>query len=448
MPLVAIVGRPNVGKSTLFNRILGRRQAIVEDVAGVTRDRNYGAASWSGKEFTLVDTGGLDPLAEEGIFFLTKKQAVMAIEEADVLILVLDSKTGITGVDEEVADVLRKSGKPVLLAANKSEGKEGELDASLFFRLGMGNVQAVSALHGTGVADLLDALLKVLPEKNSSPEEDHHIRVAVIGRPNTGKSTLVNRLLGQERVLVSDVPGTTADSVDTVLERGEKRYLFVDTAGVRKKSRVRRGMEHYSVLRTLSAVERCDVSLLLLGSDEGLVDQDLKIAGLAHDRGKGLVVCLNKWDLVEKDHRTYDALAREIREKMFFFAHAPIISISALTGQRVEKVFDGIETVFAESGRKIATSRLNEAVHGAVEKFQPPVARGRRIRIYYSAQVGVHPPSFVIFTSRPSDIKENYSRYLERVLRETFGFQGTPIRLFFRRGREEKRRMGKGERRR
>jgi len=446
MSLVAIVGRPNVGKSTLFNRILGRRQAIVEDVAGVTRDRNYGAASWSGKEFTLVDTGGLDPLAEEGLFSLTKKQAVMAIEEADVLILVLDTKTGITSVDEEVADVLRKSDKPLLVAANKSEGKGGELDASLFFRLGMGNVHAISALHGNGVADLLDALLKILPEKDLVPEEDHHIRVAVIGRPNTGKSTLVNRLLGQERVLVSDVPGTTADAVDTALERGEKRYLLVDTAGVRKKSKVHWGMEHYSVLRTLSAVERCDVSLLLLGSDEGLVDQDLKIAGLVHDRGKGLVVCLNKWDLVEKDHKTYDTLAKEIREKMFFFAHAPILSLSALTGQRVEKVFEGIEGVFAESGKKVPTSQLNEVIHGAVEKFQPPVVRGRRIRVYYATQVGVHPPAFVIFTSRPGDIKENYSRYLERTLRETFGFRGTPVRLFFRRGREEGK-PGKGGRR-
>jgi len=446
MPLVAIVGRPNVGKSTLFNRILGRRQAIVEDVPGVTRDRNYGAASWSGKEFTLVDTGGLDPLAEEGLFSLTKKQALLAVDQADILLLVLDTRTGATSVDQEVADLLRKSHKPVLVAANKAEGKGGELEASAFFRLGMGNVYPVSALHGSGVAELLDALVEILPEKDVVSEKEHHIRVAVIGRPNTGKSTLVNRLLGEERVLVSDVPGTTADAVDIILEREGKGYLLIDTAGVRKKSRVRQGLEHYSVLRTLGAVERCDVSLLLLGSDEGLVDQDLKIAGLVHDRGKGLVLGLNKWDLVDKDHRTFDRLARDIREKMFFFAHAPILSMSAMTGQRVERIFEAIEGVFGEAGRKIPTGQLNEAIRLAVEKFQPPVVRGSRIRFFYATQVGVHPPSFVIFTSRPGDIRENYVRYLERFLRETFGFQGTPIRLFFRRGREEKKGKQEGRR--
>ena len=446
MPLVAIVGRPNVGKSTLFNRILGRRQAIVEDVPGVTRDRNYGAASWTGREFTLVDTGGLDPLAVEGLFSLTKKQALLAVDQADVLLLVLDTRTGATSVDQEVADLLRKSHKPVLVAANKAEGKGGELDASAFFRLGMGNVYPVSALHGSGVAELLDALVEILPEKDVVSEKEHHIRVAVIGRPNTGKSTLVNRLLGEERVLVSDVPGTTADAVDIILEREGKGYLLIDTAGIRKKSRVRQGLEHYSVLRTLGAVERCDVSLLLLGSDEGLVDQDLKIAGLVHDRGKGLVICLNKWDLVDKDHRTFDRLARDIREKMFFFAHAPILSVSALTGQRVERIFEAIEGVFGEAGRKVPTGQLNEAIRLAVEKFQPPVVRGSRIRFFYATQVGVHPPSFVIFTSRPGDIRENYVRYLERFLRETFGFQGTPIRLFFRRGREEKKGKQEGRR--
>jgi len=446
MSLVAIVGRPNVGKSTLFNRILGRRQAIVEDVPGVTRDRNYGAASWSGKEFTLVDTGGLDPLADEGLFSLTKKQALLAVDEADVLLLVLDTRTGATSVDQEVADLLRKSHKPVLVAANKAEGKGGELEASAFFRLGMGNVYPVSALHGSGVAELLDALVVILPEKDVVSEKEHHIRVAVIGRPNTGKSTLVNRLLGEERVLVSDVPGTTADAVDIILEREGRGYLLIDTAGVRKKSRVRQGLEHYSVLRTLGAVERCDVSLLLLSSDEGLVDQDLKIAGLVHDRGKGLVLGLNKWDLVDKDHKTFDRLARDIREKMFFFAHAPILSISALTGQRVERIFEAIEGVFGEAGRKIPTGQLNEAIRLAVEKFQPPVVRGSRIRFFYATQVGVHPPCFVIFTSRPGDIRENYVRYLERFLRETFGFQGTPIRLFFRRGREEKKGKQEGRR--
>jgi len=438
MPLVAIVGRPNVGKSALFNRILGRRQAIVEDVAGVTRDRNYGAASWSGREFTVVDTGGLDPMAEDGLFSLTRKQAMMAIEEADVILFVLDTRTGITTVDEEVSGALRKSDKPVLAVANKSEGKDRELEASVFYGLGIGEVYAVSALHGSGVAEVLDALLEVLPDKVPVSEEDHHVRVAVVGRPNTGKSTLINRILGQERVLVSDVPGTTADTVDTVVQRGEKRYLIVDTAGVRKKSRVNQALEHYSVLRALAAVERCHVCLLLLSSDDGMVDQDLRIAGLVHDRGKGLVVCLNKWDLMEKDHRTFDLMVKDIREKMFFFAHAPVLSISGLTGQRVERIFEGIDDVFDQAGKTVATRLLNDAIQGAVERFEPPMVRGRRLKFYYATQVRVHPPSFVIFTNRPGEIKDNYIRYLERTLREAFGFEGTPIKLFFRRGREDR----------
>jgi GTP-binding protein len=439
MPLVAIVGRPNVGKSTLFNRILGKRQAIVEDVAGATRDRNYGAASWLGREFTLVDTGGLDPLAEEGLFALTRQQALTAIEEADVILFVLDTRSGLTSVDEEVTDILRRSEKPVLVAANKAEGKDRELEAAAFYGLGMGEVHTISALHGTGVADMLDAMLPLLPDEPVLPEEEHQIRIAVVGRPNTGKSTLINRILGQERVLVSDVPGTTADTVDTVVQRGEKRYLFVDTAGVRRKSKINAALERYSVLRTLSAVERCHACLLLIDSADGIVEQDIRVAGLIHDRGKGLVVCLNKWDLVEKDHRTFDEVVRGVREKMFFFAHAPVVSISGLTGQRVERVFDSVEGVFAEAGKKLTTRQLNDAIEAAVERNEPHLVRGRRLKFYYAAQVGTHPPSFVIFTNRPGEVKDNYIRYLERRMREEFGFEGTPIRLFFRRGREDRR---------
>ncbi len=438
MALVAIVGRPNVGKSTLFNRILGKKQAIVEDVAGVTRDRNYGAASWSGREFTVVDTGGLDPMAEDGLFSLTREQAMMAIEEADVILFVLDTRAGITTVDEEVSTVLRKSDKPVLVVANKSEGKERELESSVFYGLGIGEVFPVSALHGSGVAEVLDALLEVLPDKALAPEEDHQLRIAVIGRPNTGKSTLINRVLGRERVLVSDVPGTTADTVDTVVQRGERRYLIVDTAGVRKKSRISEALEHYSVLRTLRAVERCHVCLLLVASDDGLVEQDMRIAGLVHDRGKGLVVCLNKWDLVEKDHRTFDQIVKDLRKKMFFFAHAPVLSMSGLTGQRVERVFDVVDEVFSQAGKTVTTRQLNDTIQDAVERFEPPMVRGRRLKFYYATQVGVHPPSFVIFTNRPGEIRDNYIRYLERKLREEFGFEGTSIRLFFRRGREDR----------
>ncbi|UCG39799.1 MAG: ribosome biogenesis GTPase Der [bacterium] len=443
MPVVAIVGRPNVGKSTLFNRILGRRQAIVEDEPGVTRDRNYGAASWAGREFTLVDTGGLDPLAEEGLFTLTRQQALVAVQEADVILFVVDTRSGLTATDDEVARLLRRTDKPVVVIANKSEGQSRELESSQFYSLGLGEVFPVSALHGTGVAEALEHLVEVLPEKELPAEESHDIRVAVVGRPNTGKSTLINRILGEERVLVSEVPGTTADTVDTLVVRGERRYLFVDTAGVRRKARVSKGLEHYSVLRALSAVERCQVCLLLVEGQQGMVDQDLRIAGLVEERGRGLVLCLNKWDLVEKDHRTFDAMAREIREKMFFFAHAPIISISALTGLRVERIFEVVEDVYRETGRQLTTRQVNEVVLKAVERFQPHLVRGRRLKFYYATQVGVHPPTFVIFTNRPGEIKDSYIRYLERTMREEFGFVGTPIRLRFKRGREDRKKSGR-----
>jgi GTP-binding protein len=360
MPFVAIVGRPNVGKSTLFNRILGKRQAIVEDIDGVTRDRNYGAASWLHREFTLVDTGGLDPLVEEGLFTLTREQAMVAIEEADLILFVLDTRTGIAPADDEVAKILRRTDKPVLLVANKSEGKAGELEASDFYKLGLGEVYPISALHGSGVADLLDELIFNLPEKEPEPEIEHDMRVAVVGKPNTGKSTLVNRVLGHERVLVSDIPGTTADTVDSLVERNGKRYLLVDTAGVRRKARVTGAIEHFSVLRTLNAVERCHVCLLLMDSSEGLVDQDLRIAGLVNEAGRGLVVCLNKWDLVEKDHRTFDETVKDIREKLFFYPGVPVISISGLTGLRVEKVFEVVDKVYQDARKELTTRQVNE----------------------------------------------------------------------------------------
>ena len=438
MPLVAIVGRPNVGKSTLFNRILGRRQAIVEDVAGVTRDRNYGSASWMDRDFTLVDTGGLDPLVEEGLFALTREQALLAIEEADVILFVLDTRTGMAPSDVEVAGILRRTDKPVLVVANKSEGQEREMEASQFYSLGMGQVFPVSALHGTGVAEMMDELATRLPEKSQLPEVEHDVRVAVVGRPNTGKSTLINRILGQERVLVSDVPGTTADTVDTLVERGERKYLLVDTAGVRRKGKVRAALEHYTALRTLSAVDRCHVCLLMVDAVDGLVDQDLRIAGLVLEKGKGLIVCLNKWDAVEKDHKTFDRMAKEVREKMFFFSHAPVLSMSGLTGMRVERVFDAVETVFAEAGRELTTRQVNDTLEKAVRTFQPNLVRGHRLKFYYATQVGTFPPAFVIFTNRPREIRDNYVRFLERTFREEFGFAGTPIRLHFRRGREDR----------
>jgi len=438
MPIVAIVGRPNVGKSTLFNRILGKRQAIVEDVAGVTRDRNYGAASWLDRDFTLVDTGGLDPLVGEGLFTLTRDQAMMAIEEADVILFVLDTRTGMAPADDEVARILRRTEKPVVVAANKAEGHARELESSEFYRLGLGHVYPISALHGTGVADLLDELVLRLPDKGHVPEAEHDLRVAVVGKPNTGKSTLVNVILGQERVLVSDIPGTTADSVDSLVERNGRRYLLVDTAGVRRKARIRGAVEHFSVLRALGAIERCHVCLLLIDSSEGIADQDLRIAGLVSDRGRGLVVCLNKWDLVEKDHRTFDETAKLIREKLFFFPDIPIISISGLTGLRVERIFEEVDRVHREAGKELTTRQVNDTLEKAVARHQPHLVRGQRLKFYYATQIGVHPPSFVIFTNRPRDIKDSYIRFIERTFREEHGFAGTPIRLIFKRGREDR----------
>jgi len=438
MPLVAIVGRPNVGKSTLFNRILGKRQAIVEDIAGVTRDRNYGAANWLDRDFTLVDTGGLDPLVEEGIFTLTREQAMVAIEEADIILFVVDTRAGMAPADDEVSKILRRSDKPVLLVANKSEGATREFEASEFYKLGLGQVYPVSALHGSGVADLLDDLIFNLPEKESEPEQEHDMRVAVVGKPNTGKSTLVNRVLGHERVLVSDIPGTTADAVDSLVERNGKRYLLVDTAGVRRKARVSGAIEHFSVLRTLHAVERCHVCLLLVDSSEGLVDQDLRIAGLVHERGRGLVVCLNKWDLVEKDHRTFDETVKDIREKLFFFPGVPVISMSGLTGQRVDKVFDIVDDVYRDARKELTTRQVNDTLDKAIEGHQPHLVRGQRLKFYYATQVGTNPPRFVIFTNRPKDIKDHYARYIKRIFREEHGFKGSPIRLIFKRGREDR----------
>ena len=438
MPLVAIVGRPNVGKSTLFNRILGKRQAIVEDEAGVTRDRNYGAASWLGRDFTLVDTGGLDPLVEEGLFTLTREQAMVAIEEADVILFVLDTRAGLAPADDEVAKILRRTDKPVLLAANKSEGSAREMEASEFYSLGLGQVFPISALHGTGVGELLDELILKLPAVETIPDEEHDLRVAVIGKPNSGKSTLVNKVLGHERVLVSDIPGTTADTVDSIVVKNGTRYLLVDTAGVRRKARVQGGIEHFSVLRALSAVERCHVCLLLVDSSEGLVDQDLRIAGLVNERGRGLVVCLNKWDLVEKDHRTFDESVKDIREKLFFFPKVPVISISGLTGLRVDRIFEPVDSVFLEAGKELTTRQVNDTLEKAIEKHQPHLVRGQRLKFYYATQVGTHPPAFVIFTNRPKDIKDSYKRFIERIFREEHGFAGTPIRLIFKRGREDR----------
>jgi GTP-binding protein len=428
-----------VGKSTLFNRIIGRRQAIVEDVEGVTRDRIYGAADWLGHEFTIVDTGGFDPDADSGFLPLIRSQTMVAIEEADIIILVLDTRTGLSNADEEVVKLLRRSNKPVLVAANKAEGKEREMEAAQFYSLGLDPVFPISAQHGVGVAELLDELVEVLPEKEVKEEVEHDLRVAVVGRPNTGKSTLINRILDEDRHLVSDIPGTTVDAIDSLVIRDEKKYLFVDTAGVRRKSRIDQNLERSSVLRTIKALERCDVVVMLIDTEEGLVEQDVRIAGLVEDRGKPMILCLNKWDLVDKDHRTFDETVKDLKEKLFFFKHVPMISISGLTGMRVDRIFEAIDGVHEQGGTEVNTSDLNNMLDEAVARFQPPLVRGKRLKFFYATQIDAHPPTFLIFTNRPGEIRDNYISYLERFFRENLGLEGTPVRLRFRRGREDRR---------
>jgi GTP-binding protein len=428
-----------VGKSTLFNRIIGRRQAIVEDVEGVTRDRIYGAADWLGHEFTIVDTGGFDPDADSGFLPLIRSQTMVAIEEADIIILVLDTRTGLSNADEEVVKLLRRSNKPVLVAANKAEGKEREMEAAQFYSLGLDPVFPISAQHGVGVAELLDELVEVLPEKEVKEEVEHDLRVAVVGRPNTGKSTLINRILDEDRHLVSDIPGTTVDAIDSLVIRDEKKYLFVDTAGVRRKSRIDQNLERSSVLRTIKALERCDVVVMLIDTEEGLVEQDVRIAELVEDRGKPMILCLNKWDLVDKDHRTFDETVKDLKEKLFFFKHVPMISISGLTGMRVDRIFEAIDGVHEQGGTEVNTSDLNNMLDEAVARFQPPLVRGKRLKFFYATQIDAHPPTFLIFTNRPGEIRDNYISYLERFFRENLGLEGTPVRLRFRRGREDRR---------
>jgi GTP-binding protein len=430
MSLVAVVGRPNVGKSTLFNRILGKRQAIIEDQPGVTRDRNYGTASWNGRDFTLVDTGGFSPEGE-GMLALVRGQAMLAVREADVILFVLDVRDGLTSDDLAVADVLRRSGKTVLAVVNKVEGGGRVLESAEFFALGMGEVFPVSSLHGSGVAELLDEVVRRLPRESPGTGPACDIKVAVIGRPNTGKSTLVNRLLGEDRLIVSEVPGTTRDAVDTLVVRGGRRYLFIDTAGIRRKVRIQENVERHSVMRSLNAVDRADVCLLLIDPAEGLTDQDLRLAGIAEEKGKALVVGVNKWDTVEKETMTFDHMVKDLRERLFFFSHAPFLSLSGKTGQRLDRVFPAIEAAYAEASREIPTSQLNRVLEKAVHQRHPQVVRGRIVKFYYAAQVAARPPTLLIFTNRPGEIAESYLRYLERFFREELGFAGTPIRLRF-----------------
>ncbi len=429
-PLIAVVGRPNVGKSMLFNKLVGQRLSIVEDTPGVTRDRLYAEAEWLGRKFDLVDTGGIEPGTDSEILSFMRTQAEIAIENATVIIFLCDIKTGLTASDQEVANMLLKSGKPVVLAVNKMD-QVGQTNPDIyeFYNLGLGDPIPVSAVHGHGTGDLLDACFAYFPPAEEEEESDDVIKVAVIGKPNVGKSSLVNRILGEERVIVSNVAGTTRDAVDSYFENGKGKYLFIDTAGMRKKSKVDDRVEKFSVLRSTMAIERSDVCLILIDANEGVTEQDTKVAGLAHEAGKASIIVVNKWDAVEKDDKTMDRMRKDIRRDLSYMTYAPILFISALTGQRVERLFELINYVNDQSAMRITTGMLNTVLADATARVQPPTDKGRRLKIYYMTQVGVKPPHFVVFCNEAQLFHFSYQRYIENQIRSTFGLEGTPVIL-------------------
>lgn len=432
-PIVAIVGRPNVGKSMLFNRLIGRRLSIVEDTPGVTRDRIYGETDWNGRAFTLIDTGGIEPRSDNQILSFMREQAQIAIENATVIVFLTDAHTGVTAADQEVANLLLRCGKPVVLAVNKMDST-GEPDPEFyeFYNLGLGEPIAVSAVHGHGTGDLLDACVSYFPPENEKEGEDDTIKVAVIGKPNVGKSSLINRILGENRVIVSDEAGTTRDAIDSRFSNSLGNFILIDTAGMRRKSKVEENIERYSVLRATMAIERADVCLIMLDAREGVTEQDTKIAGLAHEAGKACVIVVNKWDLVDKDHKTMERITGEIRQGLAFMTYAPILFISALTGQRVGKLFELIVSADHQSAMRITTGTLNNVLVDAQTRVQPPTDKGRRLKIYYMTQVGVRPPHFVAFCNDARLFHFSYRRYLENCIRNTFGLSGTPIVLSIR----------------
>ena len=432
-PLVAIVGRPNVGKSMLFNKLVGQRLSIVEDTPGVTRDRLYAEAEWLNRKFDLVDTGGIEPSADSEILAFMREQAEIAIQNATVIVFLCDIKTGLTASDQEVANLLLRSGKPVVLAVNKMD-QVGQTNPDIyeFYNLGLGDPIPVSAVHGHGTGELLDECMKYFPPEEAEAPEDDVIKVAVIGKPNVGKSSLINRILGEQRVIVSDVAGTTRDAVDSYFENQKGKYRLIDTAGMRKKSKVDDRIEKFSVLRSTMAIERCDVCLILIDAQEGVTEQDTKVAGLAHEAGKACIIVVNKWDAVEKDDKTMDRMRQDVRRDLSYMTYAPVVFISALTGQRVERLFDLINYVNDQASLRITTGMLNTVLADATARVQPPTDKGRRLKIYYMTQIGVKPPHFVCFCNDAKLFHFSYQRYLENQIRSTFGLEGTPIRLTIR----------------
>lgn len=432
-PIVAVVGRPNVGKSTFFNYLAGSRISIVEDTPGVTRDRIYAEIEWRSRKFTLIDTGGIEPYSEDIIMQQMKRQAEIAIETADVIIFMVDAKDGMTATDKEVATMLRKSQKPVILTVNKVD-RVGDPPPEVyeFYNLGMGDMITISSVHGLGMGELLDAVFEHFPDDIDSEEDEDIIKVAVVGKPNAGKSSLINAILGEERVIVSNIPGTTRDAIDTHVENNGQKYTFIDTAGIRKRSKITENIEKYSTIRSWTAIERADVCLIMIDAVDGVTEQDTKIAGYAHQQGKASIIVINKWDLIEKQTGTLEEYRRQVHEKLGFMTYAPVLFISAKTGQRVHKIYELIKFVADQAAFRIPTGMLNDLVNEAIAMVQPPSDKGKRLKIYYMTQAGIKPPSFVVFVNDLELFHYSYERYLENQLRRNFGFEGTPIRFIHR----------------
>ena len=432
-PLVAIVGRPNVGKSMLFNRLVGQRLSIVEDTPGVTRDRLYAECEWCGRKFDVVDTGGIEPMTDSEILLFMREQAQIAINAADVIVLVTDIRTGVTAADKDVANMLLRSRKPVVLAVNKADSTGAE-DPVLyeFYSLGLGDPIAVSAVHGHGTGDLLDECVRYFPEAEEEDEEPDYVKVAVIGKPNVGKSSLINRILGEKRLIVSNVAGTTRDAVDTLFENETGKFMFIDTAGIRRKSKVDERIEKFSVMRAQLAIERADVCLIMIDARDGVTEQDTKIAGLAHEAGKASIIVVNKWDLVDKETGTMEKMRKDIMRDLSFMSYAPIVFISAMTGQRTDRLFELINFANDQSHMRITTGMLNNVLADAQARVQPPTDKGRRLKIYYMTQTGICPPNFVIFCNSRELFHFSYQRYIENQIRAVFGLEGTPIRIVIR----------------
>jgi len=432
-PIVAIVGRPNVGKSTLFNKISGRRIAIVEDTPGITRDRIYADAEWSGREFTLVDTGGIEPNSKDIILSQMRRQANLAIDTADVILFVVNVRDGVTAADKDIAAMLQKCGKPVILVCNKVDNPgEPPMEVYEFYNLGIGDPNMVSSIHGLGIGDLLDMIIGYFPESDETSEDEDIIHIAIVGKPNAGKSSLVNRLVGEDRVIVSDIAGTTRDAIDTPLVHNGKKYMLIDTAGMRKRGKIDENVEHYSVVRALGSIDRSDVCVIMIDACEGVTEQDTKIAGYVHEQGKAAVFAVNKWDLIEKETNTMKNFKDRMLEGFNFMMYAESVFISAKTGQRINDLFDVIDTAVEENRKRISTGMLNDVINDAIAMVQPPSDKGKRLKIYYGTQASVKPPTFVLFVNNAELAHYSYVRYLENQIRAAFGFRGTPVKFIIR----------------